>query len=212
VSRLGWLRLSLVCVMLFIVVTTPIAFGRDWPGEWSLVQLALDMRSPFWTGAMQMVTFFGSSAVGLGLAVGMSAALALHDRHLTRQAWLPIATMLGSAPINFGLRFACGRLRPGVSYIPHRLPELAHPFQRWSYPSGHAMTATICYGLLAYLLVRASPKWRWTIVGFLALWLLVIGLSRVYVGVHWPTDILGGYLAGGSWLSVCIAVLGRRHE
>jgi undecaprenyl-diphosphatase len=108
--------------------------------------------------------------------------------------------------LNFGLRYLVGRRRPGVTYIPHHLPELSHPFQRWSYPAGHTMTAIIVYGLLVYYVVRARPDTRvWALV-VLAVWLAVIAFSRVYLGVHWPTDVIGGLLAGGAWLSLCLAV------
>ena len=166
---------------------------------------------------MQSVTFFGSSAVGLGLCVGCSAALWVYYRKRGDRAWpsvarlaaLPTAVLLGSAPINFGLRYVVGRFRPGVTYIPHRLPELSHPFQRWSYPAGHTMTAIIVYGLLVHYLVRARPALRsWALV-LLALWLVTIGFSRVYLGVHWPTDVVAGLLVGGAWLSLCLAICTR---
>jgi undecaprenyl-diphosphatase len=196
----------------FVVLTVPILWGRDWPGEWAVVQWALSTRSPFWTVAMQTVTFFGSSAVGLGLMVGVTAILLVRDwraaRGLTRQTFLPLIALLGSAPINFGLRWAIGRYLPGVEYIPHKLPEIAHPFQRWSYPAGHAMTATICYGVLVYLLTGAAPRARRPLLAAYAVWLALTGFSRVYLGVHWPTDVLGGYLAGGAWLALCVGVLG----
>jgi membrane-associated phospholipid phosphatase len=117
-----------------------------------------------------------------------------------------LAALLGSAPINFGLRYLVGRFRPGVAYIPHHLPELSHPFQRWSYPAGHAMTATIVYGMLVHYVVRARPALRLWVLPILAFWLTTISFSRVYLGVHWPTDVLGGLLVGGAWLSLCLAV------
>jgi undecaprenyl-diphosphatase len=196
------------CALAFVALTIPIRAGHNWPGEWALVEWALAMRELGWTAAMQAITFLGSSAVGLGLSVGASVALFVRYRQLVPSVWLPLAAMLGSAPINFGLRYACGRLRPGVTYIPHRVPELSHPFQRWSYPAGHAMSATICYGLLAYYVLHARPQWRTWVQGGLGVGLAVIGFSRVYLGVHWPTDVLGGYLAGGAWLALCIAVWG----
>jgi undecaprenyl-diphosphatase len=146
--------------------------------------------------------------------VGCGAALLTYsgrrDGRLTRRALLRAATptlvLLGSAPINFGLRSLVGRVRPGVTYIPHHLPELSHPFQRWSYPAGHTMTALIVYGLLAYYVVRLRPAARWWVWALLALGLAAVGLSRVYLGVHWPTDVVGGLLAGGAWLSGWIAL------
>jgi undecaprenyl-diphosphatase len=196
-----------------VVLTVPILSGRNWPGEWDVVQLALLTRSPFWTAVMQAVTFTGSSAVGLGLSAGATAVLMLRDwrvtHRLARETFLPLAAVFGSAPINFGLRAAVGRLRPGVTYIPHLMPEIAHPFQRWSYPSGHAMMATICYGVFAFLLLRAYPRLRKGVCVVYALWLALTGFSRVYLGVHWPTDVLAGFLAGGCWLGACIAVVVR---
>jgi membrane-associated phospholipid phosphatase len=207
-DRKSWIWGAVACGLAFIVLTIPIWGGQNWPGEWTIIGWALRMRSPAWTTVMQAATFWGSSAVGMGLCAGTSAVLYVHRRRLTRGVLLPVVAMFGSAPINFGLRATCGRLRPGVSYIPHYMPELAHPFQRWSYPSGHAMTSLICYGVLAWVLGSAFPRARRIVAVLLALWVGAIGFSRVYLGVHWPTDVLGGYLAGGFWLCVCIAAPG----
>ena len=211
-SRRRWLWWAAGCALAFVVLTIPIMWGRNWPGEWALVEWALATRSLGWTMAMQAVTFLGSSAVGLGLSVGCSAALLVYHRHFNRLVLLPLVAMLGSAPINFGLRSMCGRVRPGVAYIPHRAPELSHPFQRWSYPAGHTMSAIICYGLIVYCLLIARPFWRGRVLALFGLGLAAIGFSRVYLGVHWPTDVLGGYLAGGAWLALCIAFLGVQES
>jgi undecaprenyl-diphosphatase len=204
-----WLYLALGCGVAFAALTMPILKGQNPPGDWALAELALGARSAFWTSVMQTITFFGSSAVGLGLSVGAAAMLLVRDRRLTREACLPLVAMVGSAPVNFWLRAVVGRLRPGVTHIPHRMPELWHPFQRWSYPSGHAMTATICYGVLVYLLARTYPRTRRWALALFAFGLGILGFSRVYLGIHWPTDVLAGYLVGGAWLSLCIAAMIR---
>jgi undecaprenyl-diphosphatase len=211
-----WLWTAAACAVAFAVLTLPIMAGQNWPREWAVVRLALGARSPFWTAVMQAVTFAGSSAVGLGLSVGATAVLLMRDwrvaHRLMRETFLPLVAMLGSAPINFGLRWAIGRYRPGVQYVPHKLPEIAHAFQRWSYPAGHAMTSIICYGVLVYIVLgaaRATPRVRCITAGAFILWLCLIGFSRVYLGVHWPSDVIAGYLVGGSWLSACIAALAQ---
>jgi undecaprenyl-diphosphatase len=209
-----WIGLGSANALAFVILTIPVWMGYDWPGEWAVVEWALAARSPFWTRAMQAVTFFGSSAVGLGLCVGCGAALLVHywRQHgklggkTLLLASAPAAILLGSAPLNFGLRYLIGRVRPGVTYIPHHLPELSHPFQRWSYPAGHTMTSVIVYGLVVYYLVRMRPETRLWAAVLLGLGLIVMGLSRVYLGVHWPTDVVAGLLAGGAWLSFCLAV------
>ena len=205
-----WTWWTVGCGLAFASLTLPIVLGQNWPGEWTMVGWALQARSPGWTSAMQAITFFGSAAVGVGVSAGTSAMLfaaGWAGRPLTHRPWLPVATMVGSAPINFGLRAVVGRLRPGVTYIPHRMPELWHPFQRWSYPSGHTMTATICYGAMAYVLARAYPQRRRLVWGLFGVWVAAMAFSRVYLGVHWPSDVVAGVLAGGTWLSLCVGVV-----
>jgi undecaprenyl-diphosphatase len=204
-----WIRVMAVSGLAFVVLTIPVVLRRNWPGEMRLVEWAMAMRLPKWTAVMQAATFMGSFAVGVGLCTGMGAALWARCRRLERQVLLPLIALVGSAPVNVGLRIACARVRPEIPYIPDQLPALTHPFQRWSYPSGHAVTATICYGLLLYLVVRACPRLSRWLVPCCALGLATIGFSRVYLGVHWPSDVLAGYLVGGFWWSTCMMLLGN---
>src|SRR2546422_3373483 len=80
----------------------------------------------------------------------------------------------------------------------------------WSFPSGHAMGSLIGYGMLAYVLAvlwihRRSAQI--SVVLGAALLILAIGLSRLYLGVHYFSDVMGGYAAGLLWLSACISGL-----
>jgi undecaprenyl-diphosphatase len=76
----------------------------------------------------------------------------------------------------------------------------------WSFPSGHAMASVIFYGMIAYLLVRAVDSLRlktffMAMAGFIV---FIIGFSRIYLQVHYLSDVLAGYVGGLFWLSICI--------
>lgn len=79
----------------------------------------------------------------------------------------------------------------------------------FSFPSGHTTGSVVFYGFLIYLIVISPLKkpWKWTINIALGILITLIGLSRVYLGVHFFTDVVGGTLFGLSWLLVCIAAL-----
>ncbi len=106
-----------------------------------------------------------------------------------------IAAAAGNYVIGFALKFAFDRPRPEL--WPGR-GEYTGP----SYPSGHAMMATSVLFVVAYLL-RRERGWRWPYVANLVFGLLTI-YSRLYLGVHWPTDVLAGILIGVIWLAAML--------
>src|SRR5262245_8544481 len=71
----------------------------------------------------------------------------------------------------------------------------------WSFPSGHSLNSMAVLGLLTVLAVRERPGWRWRtfVVALGAFLVFLIGFSRVYLGVHWPSDVLAGWVAGALW-------------
>jgi len=95
----------------------------------------------------------------------------------------------------------------GLKALFHRArPEAAFASLGYSFPSGHAFAAMTLYGMLAYWLVRAAPRHReWVWSGAIIL-ILLIGFSRVYLGVHYASDVAAGFAAGLPWLWGCCAL------
>ncbi|NVN19409.1 phosphatase PAP2 family protein [Muricauda sp. HICW] len=93
-------------------------------------------------------------------------------------------------------------------FIDRARPDLEHivTVETLSYPSGHAMSAMAFYGFLIYLLhkFRIKPLVKNILIVLVSLLILSIGVSRIYLGVHFPSDILGGFIAGAIWVFFCI--------
>lgn len=142
------------------------------------------------------ITALGSAAV-LGLAVlGVVGFLLLQGAW--RSALFVLAASSGGWLLNAVLKELFGRARPAV--VPH-LREV----MTLSFPSGHAMTSAAVYLTLGALLMRIvkRPLAKFYCMGGAMLLTVLVGISRVYLGVHYPTDVLAGWLLGLSWALVC---------
>jgi undecaprenyl-diphosphatase len=133
---------------------------------------------------------------------------------LFRREWVMLAgwvvAFAGTPLIDSWLKLAIHRARPVYATA-----LIQHP--TWSFPSGHAMGALVGYGMLAYtivLLTQSGRRGRTVICGSAALLVLAIGASRLYLGVHYFTDVAGGYAAGLVWLGTCISAIevARRYQ
>lgn len=109
----------------------------------------------------------------------------------------------GSTILNRVLKGVFRRERPDI----HRLAEELS----YSFPSGHAMAAVSLYGALAYLLWRHIPSTagRTLLIAISAFMIGMISISRIYLGVHYPSDVIGGLLGSGMWLALTVWIFGR---
>jgi undecaprenyl-diphosphatase len=106
----------------------------------------------------------------------------------------------GSALLKYAMKIAFARARPeGADQMLFG--------GGWSFPSGHAMNTLVLCGVGVYLIVRLSHARgvRAFEIGLLLAWALVIGFSRLYLGVHYVSDVIAGFLAGTAWIAVCVS-------
>jgi undecaprenyl-diphosphatase len=150
-------------------------------------------RQPALTMLLGAATLVGGTA-GLVALVAVVAAVLLLRRSRASAAFL-VAIAGAGALLNVVLKLIFARARPDLA-------SAIAVAQGYSFPSGHAMGSFITFGALAYLLLRQAWPWAARSAG-LALAMtavLLVGLSRVYLGVHWASDIAGGWSAGAAWL------------
>jgi undecaprenyl-diphosphatase len=129
-------------------------------------------------------------------AIVVLATVALSIAHRYRWAIYLAVTAGGGGLLDFELKRFFARARPDVA-------EMLRTAQGYSFPSGHAMGSTVAFGALAYIASRALPQWRWKSAAIaLAITLIVsVSSSRVYLGVHWISDIGAGIAAGTVWVT-----------
>ena len=144
---------------------------------------------PGLTMPVRVVTFF--AALPFLLPGSIVAFLLLRRAGHPREAWELLLAMLGGILLNQLLKMYFNRPRPSNALL-----------YTWglSFPSGHAMLGMTFYGCMAWLLVRHFKQPGWAAP--LLLWVLLIGLTRVYLHAHYATDVLAGFAGGAAWLMV----------
>lgn len=162
-----------------------------------IIRYVVRHRVSWLTSVMKGVTALGSGP--FVLAVIAVAGLAL--RRFTaswRGLWLLLSASGGAFVLDVLAKSIVSRPRPPAGWM-------VVPAPGWAFPSGHA-TQSALYGALAYLLASTQSAWRskvrvWALAALVA---AAVGASRVYLGVHWPTDVLAGWALGGAWLALLL--------
>lgn len=156
-------------------------------------------RTPWLTTVMTGVTQLGSAPVIAGLVI--CAGVFLRAR---TGSWRPLLLLAvvpaGAAGLDTLAKYVVARPRPPALFAAAVAPG-------YSYPSGHTVQAA-AYGCLAYLIARASRSWRVKVAAWAAAVAIavLVGVSRVYLGVHWLTDVVGAWLLAAAWLTIALTV------
>ncbi|NJM66539.1 MAG: phosphatase PAP2 family protein [Acaryochloris sp. RU_4_1] len=143
---------------------------------------------------MVLVTYLGDPWVLVLFALGLGLILLWRKRRL--EAITLIVASGGASGLNTWLKAIFARSRPAL------WEQILH-VKFYSFPSGHAMVSFVVYAMLAYGLAARFRHQQLPIALFGISLIAAIGFSRLYIGVHWPTDVVAGYAAGLVWLITC---------
>ncbi|HEY3426893.1 MAG TPA: phosphatase PAP2 family protein [Negativicutes bacterium] len=165
----------------------------------SFVWLIRYFANPMLDTIMLIITDIGFGTSYIVIVAAAFLLLALFKRW--RETGALAICLAGGALLSLLLKNLFHRARPDLLHI---VQETGY-----SFPSGHALATMCFYGMAAFLIMRTIACWRGRLaVMTLTLILSVaIGISRIYLGVHYPTDVVAGYAAGSMWLACCIALL-----
>jgi undecaprenyl-diphosphatase len=193
----------LLLTMFFNILAWGVVTGAITPIDRVITGVVRYLTNPQLTAAMKFITFWGNTGT-LWLIVPLTIiTVFLLGRKITG-ALLPLFSATGGWVLAEALKWLFQRPRPNENPLV--------PAEGFSFPSGHALMAVVFYGAIVYLVINnlsASPLRRLA-TSSLALLILLIGISRVYLGVHYPSDVLAGFAAGGAWLTTCIILTQKK--
>lgn len=195
------MAVAIVCVAVFLFMAKTVFIDRDHGLDRAAFDFARLHTSAGFTSFMKFVTFFASKNFLVTGSLGLAALFLFFKKHRWYSVKIPVVAA-GSTLLNQGMKFWFGRPRPETAFFEQ---------SGLSFPSGHAMIGSAFYGLLIYLVwTSVRPKGlRWLLVSLLGIWVLLIGYSRVYLNVHYASDVLAGWSAGFLFLILTLAILRR---
>ena len=200
--------ISTACWVVFVALAIVVSASDTLSLDQSILTWVGEHRGSALTSAMRTVTWLGSAAVLYPATLGLALYWWHRDREWRAGAMLA-ASVAGSTALYNIFKRIIERPRPPAK-------DALGSYTHWSFPSGHATQCMAFFAMLLVLLYFASrPRLRlWAILA--AAVVLMVGGSRIYLGAHWFTDVLGGYALGGAWVALLTAVgltttLVRRH-
>ncbi|MFC0560022.1 phosphatase PAP2 family protein [Halalkalibacter alkalisediminis] len=208
--KLWWMFILFFILPLagFITTTYFVTNGEVLPLDKALLNLVKPIESAFLTKFMSFFSHLGSTGPVVVLSFIFLAIIYVLYRKKD-EVLLFVIVSLGSTGINQNLKFVFKRERPFEQIVVEN---------GFSYPSGHTMAAVSLYGIVTFLFWRhISTVWgRILLIILSSIMISVIGFSRIYLRVHYPSDIVAAFLVSGMWLFVSISiyqyVMEKRYE
>lgn len=196
------LSLLTVSVIAFAVITRRIFFLKNEKFDYQVFDFLKSHVSERNNDIMLFFTFLGTHIFLIPASLVLIFIFLFIKKHRWYSIKIP-AIALSSVALMFILKNLFGRQRPDI--------PLLREAKGLSYPSGHALMSVTFYGLLIYIVWKTvKNKWiKWTLIVSLILLILIIGFSRIYLRVHYPSDVLAGFATGIVWLFVSLYILRR---
>lgn len=196
--RLWGIFLAAFALWVFAQIAEEVLEKESYALDTSILLAIRRIHNTLLDQAMMGITFIGDPSVLVVICLGIGIWLLKLGRR-SSAVTLGVAAV-GAIGLNVLLKYLFGRARPALW---NRIVEVG----KYSFPSGHAMVSLVIYGLIGYILTTKFPQHRRLIISLTVILIALIGFSRLYLGVHWPTDVAAGYAAGLVWLIACIMSL-----
>ena len=192
------------CLLLFLFMANTVFIEKDTALDMALFQFAATHTNEQTTRIMKLVSFFAS----VEYLLIVPPIIVLFFSFYKDLRWYGLKVLVisfSSSMLNQLLKRVFERPRPDIAMLQQT---------GLSFPSGHAMIGGAFYGLLIYIVWKTVPGkvWRYTLVVLLTALILLIGYSRIYLRVHYATDVLAGYSLGIIWLIVSVHLLRRLEK
>jgi membrane-associated phospholipid phosphatase len=198
--RLGLALLYLAPIVLFIKIATEVRERATFGFDIALLHAAHQLASPALDRIIVTITDLSGPEITV-LLTGI-AVVTLYLRQHRGAAYTLAAGVGGAAILNAVLKLSFQRVRPSL-WIP-----IVHE-SSFSFPSGHAMASS---ALALTIMVLVWPtRWRWPAIVLGAAYIVLIGFTRVYLGVHYPSDVIGGWAVSFVWIMTMRAIISRRR-
>lgn len=187
------MKKRIVCIISFILfLVTVILITNDNKYFDNYIINLFKYKSDILTNIMKIITFLGSA-----LSIILLTVLLIIVVKGKRNKILILINVIVTTLLNQLLKNVFQRGRPIDSIIEE---------SGYSFPSGHSMVSMAFYGFLIYLVYKSNIKYKGLIVGLLSVLIVLIGISRIYLGVHYPTDVIGGFTLSLSYLLLFIDI------